>query len=789
MPKSEVTVAASLVFPAAEYEALALRLPAIDADVLFIGACNLDRIEELSGMDKIGLSRLELLELQDELGRYRGALRDAKLDPTAARRRMRRLATENVSPRRSGGDARPSLTVARIFLEELRATGPRVSILGLMRALVEKATRNQTALLDELGVDRAVLVAKLAERDAPTTSTGTAGARDKPRGDSVLARYGRDLTARAREGELSVVTGRIEEIKDIARVLVQVKKNNPVLVGEAGVGKTAVVEGLAMRLLAEDLPPALKGLRIVELSVGDLVAGTKYRGEFEERMQSLLAEIEKDRSIVLFIDEIHLLLGAGAGSSSPMDAANLLKPALARGGIRLIGATTREEYRKYIEQDAALERRFQPIVIEEPDRDATVAILRGQKEELEKHYQIQISDDAVAAAVDLSIRHVPDRRLPDKAIDLVNQACALLVFKTFGVANAPGGTLERPTVVAALAKRLGVPASSLDGGGGERRLLDLEKTLSARVFGQEEAVRAVAERLRAARAGFQGPHQPLGVFLFLGPTGTGKTELARSLAEALFDSEKKLVRFDMSEYAEKHAALRLVGAPPSYVGHEEGGQLTNDVRANPSCVVLFDEVEKAHKEVFDLFLQIFDEGHLTDGKGRRTSFKETVIVMTSNAGSAPVPAPERTPRPIGFGAKSQAVAAEGAGEAERRAKAAVAELFRPEIRNRIHREIYFRPLDAAALERVLDKIVAGLARDRSLSLEVDPQARALLLSRGGDPAYGARALDRAVTELVGGPLARMVLEGQVGAGASVSVTVEEGAIAVRKAGFERTQRL
>jgi ATP-dependent Clp protease ATP-binding subunit ClpC len=790
MAKADVTVAASLAFAAAEQEATALRLPAIDADVLFIGACNLELIEELGGSDRLSLSRLELVELQDELARFRRAAAEAKLDPTQARRRMRRLATEGVAPLRPSPDERPRRTVARVFLDELRATSPRVTLLGLLRALVDKPTPHQTTLLGEMGVDRADLVAKLAAHDAPIGTASGGVDRDKSRerrGDGPLARFGRDLTAEARKGALPVVTGRAEEIKDVARVLIQTKKSNPVLVGEAGVGKTAIVEGLAVQLLSEDLPPALKGLRLVELSVGDLVAGTKYRGEFEERMQALLTELERDKSIVLFIDEIHLLLGAGAGSGSPMDAANLLKPALARGGIRLIGATTHDEYRKYIEQDAALERRFQPIVIGEPDRETTLAILAGQKAKLEQEYQIEIADDAFAAAVDLSIRHLPNRRLPDKAIDTVNQACALLVLETFSpAARARKLVLERATIVAALAKKLGVPASSIDAGQDDgSRLLELEKVLGERVFGQDGAIRAVSEQIRAAKSGFKRRGQPLGVFLFLGPTGTGKTELAKALAEAMFGSERKLLTFDMSEYAEKHAALRLVGAPPSYVGFEEGGQLTNAVRANPAAVVLFDEIEKAHSDVFDLFLQIFEEGHLTDGRGRPTSFEETIIVMTSNAGSgAPPAAARRAPRPIGFGAKT-APAAPPPGDAGRRAEAAVAALFRPEIRNRIHREILFRPLDAAAFERILDKIVERLGRAQDIAIELERGARALLLERG-DEAFGARALERAVTELVAAPLSRLLLERQVRPGDRVVVEVERGALVLRKPGTERT---
>jgi len=785
-------VAAARLLPAAsEAEALTLRLPEIDADVLFIGACNVEAIEDLGGSDRVALSRLELLDLQEELTRYRKVLAEAKLDPTAARRRMRRLVTEGAPPRRSGADARPDRTLARVFLDELRATARRVSILYLLRALVDKPTRNQETLLGELGVDRAVLVAKLAEHDAAPVGTGSgvAPSGTERRPDSFLALYGRDLTAEARDGKLPVVTGRSEEIKEVARALIQAKKSNPVLVGEAGVGKTAIVEGLALRLVSDDLPPALQGLRIVELSVGKLVAGTKYRGEFEERMQSLIAEVEKDKSLVLFIDEIHLLLGAGAGGGSPMDAANLLKPALARGGMRLIGATTEDEYRKYIKADDALERRFQPILVGEPGRDATIEILRGQKGDMEKHYKIQISDESFVAAVDLSIRHLPDHRLPDKAIEVLDRAAALLVFSTFSAQKAvqEARVLGRASIVAALAKRLGVPPESIEGGDGGQRLLDLEKILSERVFGQDEAIRAVAERLRAAKAGFRQPHQPLGIFLFLGPTGTGKTELARSLAEALFGSEKKLLRFDMSEYAEKHAAMRLVGAPPSYVGHDEGGQLTEEVRSNPAALVLFDEIEKAHKDVFDLFLQIFEEGQLTDGKGRRTSFAETVIVLTSNAGAARAPVTDRTPQPIGFGPRNVSPVAKPVDDGELRAKAAVSELLRPEIRNRIHREIFFRPLDAAAFDRVLDKIVARLARTGSLKIELDPEARALLLTRGGDPTFGARALDRAVTELVGAPLGHMVLGGQLGPGMSVVVTVEQGAIVLRKPGMERTR--
>jgi ATP-dependent Clp protease ATP-binding subunit ClpC len=545
-------------------------------------------------------------------------------------------------------------------------------------------------------------------------------------------------------------------------------------VGDAGVGKTAIVEGLAVRMASPDAPAEVAKLRIVELSLGALVAGTKYRGEFEERLLKILEEAEGDPSLVIFIDEIHLMLGAGGGSGG-MDAAALLKPALARGRLRAIGATTTKEYR-LIEADPALERRFQVVWIEEPTRGTAVDILERLKSRLEEHHGVAVTSAAIQAAVDLSIRHLPDLRLPDKAIDLIDQACSRAKLVTFSPrVNADGvgpQTVDADDVAVVVSERCRVPVASLTEAEADR-LLRMEDALGRRVLGQDHAVSAIAEAVRSSRVGLRERRGPVGVFLILGPTGTGKTELARALAEFLFGSEDHLIRFDMSEYSEKHSVAKLIGAPPGYIGYDQGGLLTDRVRNQPYSVVLFDEVEKAHPEVFDLFLQIFDEGRLTDSRGRRAGFADTIVILTSNLGGSALPKPGRK---IGL-APSGAGASEAAAMAayEERVREAVSRFFRPELRNRIHREILFHPLGAEVIERILeglvDRLNARLA-PRGVRVEVSPAARAALMERGYDPEMGARAMQRAVSDLIEEPLSQTLMSERIPPGSRLRVEMD-----------------
>ena len=599
---------------------------------------------------------------------------------------------------------------------------------------------------------------------------GVAPAKKQPQ-KSALAFFGRDITELARRGKLEPVIGRKDEILRVARILSQKRKANPVLVGEPGVGKTGIVEGLAQRIASRECPDFLRDARIVEISMSALISGAQYRGQFEERLQAVVKEAEAAPGVILFIDEIHTLVGTGAGGGSSMDAANILKPALARGSIRLIGATTTAEYRRDIERDPALERRFQAVWVEEPTRDEAVEILRGLRARFEEHHGIQIEPDALDAAVDLSIRYIHDFRLPDKAIDLVDQACAMAMLRSFSKAaakpRAKRKSIDRDDVAAAVAERCKLPVAQLAGNERER-LMRIEATLEERVKGQSQAISAVADAVRVARSGMKDPTKPAAVFLFAGPTGTGKTELAKALAEFLFGSEASLLRFDMSEYMEEHSVSNLIGSPPGYIGHNEGGRLTDAVRAKPYSVILFDEVEKAHPRVLDLFLQVFDEGTLTDSRGRKANFRETVIILTSNLGSRTAP----TAKKLGFGA---APPDEDAAQAlHARIADAVKRQLRPELLNRISQTVVFNPLSKENVREIVEKFIVRLnARlgEQGLRLTLDESVYALLMEDGYSPEFGARPMERAVESLIAQPLAKVILEKPTGQGGRLGARV------------------
>jgi ATP-dependent Clp protease ATP-binding subunit ClpC len=633
------------------------------------------------------------------------------------------------------------------------------------------------------------------------------GQEGPPSSTPTLDQVSRDLTEMARNGELDPVIGRAEEIARVVRILSRRTKNNPVLIGEAGVGKTAVAEGLAQRIVSEDIPESLRGKRVMALDVGGLVAGTRFRGDFEERMQQLIKELQQEeKNIVLFIDELHTLVGAG-GADGAVNASNMLKPALARGELQVVGATTLDEYRKHVEKDPALERRFQPVLVDEPTVEETTRILLGLRDRYEAHHRVRVSDEAITAAAQLGDRYITDRFLPDKAIDLLDEAAAEVRLRAAvtpvdvkrieeEIANLErekddavraedyetaadlkqrqeqlraelqqehegwAGRREtdapevcRQDIARILEEWTGVPATSIVQEEAER-LLNLEAVLHERVIGQEPAVDAVAEAIRRARAGIKDPKRPVGSFIFLGPTGVGKTELARTLADYLFGDQEAMIRIDMSEYQEKHTVSRLVGAPPGYVGYEEAGQLTEAVRRRPYSVVLFDEIEKAHPDVFNTLLQVLDDGRLTDAQGRTVNFENTVIIMTSNVGSQHLISNKQFGFTSGDGMDFK--------ETERRAREALESAFRPEFLNRVDEIIVFKPLSKEDVLKIVDIMLARLNKhleSQLISVEVTDAAKEFLAEEGYDPKFGGRPLARAIRRYIENPLSNSIIGG------------------------------
>jgi ATP-dependent Clp protease ATP-binding subunit ClpC len=682
----------------------------------------------------------------------------------------------------------------------------------LLIAVAMERQGEAAKILGDLGIDQEKVYHALQEIRGGHRVTDSR-AESKYR---ALEKYSRDLTEMARQGKLDPVIGRDEEIRRVMQVLTRRTKNNPVIIGEAGVGKTAIVEGLAQKIAADDVPDSLRGKRVIALDLPGMVAGSKFRGEFEERLKAVMDEIRQAQGeIVVFIDELHNVVGAGAAEGA-INASNMLKPALSRGELQCVGATTLDEYRQHVEKDAALERRFQPVYIDEPSVEATIEMLRGLRPRYEAHHKMEIADSALIAAAKLSHRYIQDRFLPDKAIDLIDEAAAKHRIDAEGApsevkaleqqlqhlineeeaasqrrdyeraANLKierlkldaeyqaqknkwleekkiNGVVDEEDIAELVSKWTGIPVSRMLEGEMEK-LVHMEQMLHQRVIGQEAAISAVSDAIRRARAGLKDPKRPIGSFVFLGPTGVGKTELGRALAQFLFDEEEAMIRLDMSEYMEKHTVSRLIGAPPGYIGYEEGGQLTEAVRRRPYKVILLDEVEKAHPDVFNILLQILEDGRLTDGHGRTVDFKNTVVIMTSNLGTQ-----EFQRQAMGFHRGEAKIDSQRLKSA---IDSALKQTFRPEFLNRIDEVIIFEPLTEEEIKQIVDlmlKEVQGRLSAREIELTLTEEAKAWLAKQGFDPMYGARPLRRTIQRLVENPLSQKILQGEVKEGDSIII--------------------
>ena len=787
------------------------------------------------GHGYVGTEHLLLGLMREDEGMAHTVLTEAGLTDDL----LTEMVRKSVGAGLPGGNPAQGLTprakhVVEIAMEDsIRGGYAYIGTEHLLAGILREGNNMAVRILRSAGVDARQLYTALMKKltaapraaqsgDSRTPAAGSA--KEDGKGSKTLAEFTRDLTADARTGKLDPVIGRDDEIQRVIQILSRRTKNNPCLIGEPGVGKTAIAEGLARKIAMGDVPENLLDKKLLSLDLSGMVAGTKYRGEFEERIKKVMQEVQKNGNIILFIDELHTIVGAGSAEGA-VDAANIIKPALGRGEIQIIGATTLNEYRKYIEKDAALERRFQPVTVGEPSQEVTLEILKGLREKYEQHHKLHITDEALKAAVELSTRYINDRFLPDKAIDLMDEAAsrvrmeqeepseelksleekinalskdkdAAINAQDFEKAaqlrdiekdykeqveierdkwhkqmSANRGTVTEDDIAKVVAGWTGIPVTRLTEDE-SMRLLKLEEKLHQRVVGQDDAVTAVAKAIRRSRVGLKDPKRPIGSFLFLGPTGVGKTELCKSLAEAMFGDENAMIRIDMSEYMERHTVSRLIGSPPGYVGHDEGGQLTEKVRRKPYSVVLFDEIEKAHEDVWNIMLQILDDGRITDSQGRTVDFKNTVIVMTSNIGAKALTAAGAK---LGFDAddkKAEADADAAYAQAKETVLAELRQTFRPEFLNRIDDIVLFRTLELSDVERIIELELQGLfERTRRLGykVKITDGAKRRLAAMGYESRYGVRSLKRTLMDNVEEPLSTLIIDGKLHEGDTVVV--------------------
>lgn len=712
----------------------------------------------------LGTLEVDTEELRTDLLR----LLDAKLTGMGqSRGRQQQI---YITPRAQNAISKAQTIQRKTFRDDL------VSMDHLFIAIVEEADGDLAKMLTKHGItaDRVYVAVHQVRGAARVTSP------DAEQSYGVLQKYTTDLTRLAGEGKLDPIVGRDYEIRRVMQTLTRRTKNNPVLIGDAGVGKTAIVEGLAQMLIGDDVPSMLTGKRVLALSIGVLLAGAKFRGEFEERLKSVIDEVQASvGKIILFVDELHSVVGAGTGSEGSIDAANMMKPALARGELQVVGATTPEEYRRFIEKDSALERRFTPIWVEEPDEDSAVDMLKSLRKNYETHHNVELTDAALIAAVRLSDRYITDRQLPDKAVDLIDESAAKARVERAQVVTVnheDSVSASRPLVInevdiaSLISERIGVPLDQLVEEEVEK-LLKLEDRLHDRVIGQDRAVQTLADAVRRGRMGLKDATRPTGVFLFMGPTGVGKTELAKALAEFMFDDPSHMIRLDMSEYEERHSISRMIGAPPGYIGYDDAGQLTEAVRRRPYSVILLDEIEKAHPSIYDSMLQIFDDGRLTDSHGRTVDFTNTIIIMTSNLGTA-----DRNTRGLGFATGSdddRRNTFDAPGLTERHEQA-LRSRFTPEFLNRIDDIIVFDALGRSEIDRIVLKFIDQVERrleDRHVTIELTEEARSWIAERGYDTWMGARPMARAIQRYIESPLALSLLKEKFSAGSHVVVDV------------------